>query len=180
MTAQAMLASTGLHDEHEAWYAEASAMELEERDFDVAATAQLPTDLFHAEAADLDPEFECEYEDWKQWLFDRDDLTHLLVIEQSCLNGMLLPWDQRGARLMTAPLEPLALAGRFFARCPRHVAAYLANYVYWFVRCERARRRGSPNWTPRMPLPPERFEFDGSRESAKRNWAYRWAWQGEL
>lgn len=155
-------------------------MEIEGRDFDVANAAELPTELFcHAEAADLDPEFECEHEDWMQWLFDGDDMTHLLVIEQSCSNGVLLPWDQRGARLMTAPLEPLALAGRFFARCPRHVAAYLANYVYWLVRCERARRRGSPNWTPRMPLPPERCEFDGSRESAKRNRAYRWAWQGE-
>lgn len=174
MTAQAMLASTGLHDEHEAWYAEASAMELEERDFDVANAAELPTDLFcHAEAADLDPEFECEYEDWKQWLFDRDHLTHLLIIEQSCTNGVVLPWDQRGARLLTAPLEPLALAQRFFTRPPRHVTAHLAHYVYWLVRCERARRRGSPNWTPRMPLPPSRVGRESIQAGEPGRWAYR-------
>lgn len=174
MISQCLQPATGPHDEHVAWYGEACAMDLEKRDFDVADAAQLPTDLFcHAVAADLDPQLEREYEDWKQWLFDGDDLTHLLVIEQSCSNGVLLPWDQRGARLMTAPLEPMALAGRFFARCPRHVAAYLAHYVYWLVRCERARRRGSPIWTPRMPLPPERFVFDGSRESARQNWACR-------
>lgn len=152
-----MPAVTSPHDEQQAWYEEAGAMELEERDFDVADAAQLPTDLFcHAEAADLDGDFADEYEDWKLWLFYGDDMTHLLVIEQSCSNGVLLPWDQRGARLMTAPVEPLSLVARFFAQCPRHVAAHLANYVYWLVRCERARRRGSPNWTPRTPLTPER------------------------
>lgn len=148
--------ATELQDQQYAWIAEALAIVLEKRDFDVAGAAELPTELLcHSQAARLDPDFDAQYETWLNWLFDVDHPMHLLVMEQSCADGVLLPWDFRGARLLTAPLDDVARVNQFFAQCPRHVAARLVLYVYWLLRCERTRRRGSPNWSPRMPLPPE-------------------------
>ena len=147
---------TDLQDERSAWVAEAFAIVLEERDFDVACAAELPPELFfHSQAATLDPDFAAQHEGWLAWLFDVDDLTHLLVMEQSCSDGVVLPWGLRGARVLTAPLDDVIRVNQFLARCPRHVAARLVMYVYWLLRCERTRRRGNPNWSPRMPLPPE-------------------------
>ena len=135
-------------DKRQAWYAEAFAMEIEGGDFDVAGAACLPTELFcHIEAANLDLQFSTTYADWMSWLFEVDDMTHLLIIEQSCTNGVLLTSDLRDTRVLTAPVEPLALVTRFFSQCPRHVAVHLAHYVFWFVRSERGRRRGTVHWS---------------------------------
>ncbi len=144
-----------------AWYDEAFAMSIEPRDFGVAEAADLPTELLsHIEAATLDPNFDADYEKWTTWLYEVDiPALLLLVIEQCCSEGLLLPRDQRDTRISNAPIESVALAAKFFAKCPRHVAAYIGHYNYWLVRCERARRRGTPHWTPRMP-----FNLEPSRD----------------
>jgi hypothetical protein len=94
----------------DAWYEEAAAMDVLGRDWDVGACADLPVEHFylHSEAAELDSDFADKAIEWREFIYDSEvpGLT-LLVIEQSCANGVLLPWDQRGVRLLSAPWEGL-------------------------------------------------------------------------
>lgn len=135
------------------WYEEADAMGdgLEVRDFEMADCSELPHRLFHhTTAAQADPEFQREYREWFEYIFEGDDQCLLLVIEQSCTDGELLPWDMRAVRLQSAPPTVLSQWHWMLGACPRHVLVHLANYVFWLVRSERARRLGSPNWSPPM------------------------------
>lgn len=127
-----------------------------EGDFDVAAAAELPDEL-HAFVvqADADPNFTTELDEWFDHLMSADEHTLMLALEQSCHLGVLLPWDLRGVRLKTLPASTLAALHRLIDACPRHVLVHLAHYVYWLLRSERARRRGSPEWSPLLPLAPE-------------------------
>lgn len=139
------------------WYAEAQAMSdaMEQCDFDVAEAAELPHELsHHAVAATEDDDFDEQFSEWWDYLFEGDDQCILLAIEQSCDEGVLLPWDMRAVRLQTLPSERLAQLHWVFDSCPRHVLVHVANAAYWLVRAERARRRGLPHWSPSMALPP--------------------------
>lgn len=135
-------------------------MEVLGRDWDVGACADLPVEHFylHAEAAELDSDFADKSIEWREFIYDSEvpGLT-LLVVEQSCANGVLLPWDQRGVRLLSAPWEGLLRLDRFNRACPRHVAAFVAHELYWVVRSERARRTGSPHWSPRFSKTAARY-----------------------
>ncbi len=144
-------------DDRDPWEAEALAMAegLRAGDFEVAEAAELPDELLaHAEAAALDPEFGRELDEWFEHLMSADEHTLMLALEQSCHLGVLLPWDMRGVRLATLPSHTLAALHRLIEACPRHVLVHLAHYVYWLLRSERARRRGSPEWSPSLSLPP--------------------------
>lgn len=144
-------------DRRDPWYAEAQAMRdnIEDRDFDVAGAAEMPNQLaHHALAAEEDDSFDEEFDEWWTWLFEGDDTCLLLAIEQSCDEGILLPWDMRAVRLKTVPRERLAQLHWLLGSCPRHVLVHLVLYAYWTVRSERARRRGSPHWSPSMSKPP--------------------------
>lgn len=135
------------------WYAEADAMELRANDFDVADSAELPAELsHHAIAAELDPDFDQEFDAWLEWLMQ--DPEALLVLEQCSTEGILLPWDMRGARLLTAPADAIDRLHWFWDHCPKHLYVILSHYVFWLVRAERARRRSTPDWSPRSALPP--------------------------
>lgn len=66
-----------------------------DRDYDVAAAAQLPIELaHHVIAADEDPDFADEFREWSEYVVEGDGCL-MLAIEQSCDEGMLLPWDMR-------------------------------------------------------------------------------------
>jgi hypothetical protein len=144
-------------DKRDPWYAEAQAMmeNMESRDYVVADAAELPDELSaHGLAAEDDDDFCDQFEEWWDWLCEGEDWCLLLAIEQSCDQGVLLPWDMRAVRLKTLPRERLAQLHWFLESCPRHILVHLVLYTYWAVRSERARRRGSPLWSPSMPKPP--------------------------
>ncbi len=142
-----------LDDDRDPWYAEAEAIELDTRDFDVAEAAELPLALsHHVTAAELDDDFEIQRDEWLEKLYA--DIVTLLVLEQCCAEGVLLPWDMRGARLLSAPQEAIGALHQFWGDCPRHVVVHIAHYVFWLMRAERSRRRGTPHWTPQSALPP--------------------------
>lgn len=139
------------------------AMEISQADFAVADAAELPLELSHFEAAaEADKDFDASVEEWLEWLFERDVAfgcpVVFLALEQSAHDGMLLPWGMRGVRLAEAHAEVIDTLHFFWSHCPKHVAAHLTNYVYWLVRSERGRRRGTPHWSTRSPLPPEQPE----------------------
>lgn len=140
------------NDESDRWYDEAHAVSngLEPRDFDMADCAELPHEFsHHSTAAAEDDEFQTEYREWFEYLFEGDDQCLLLAIEQSCNDGMLLPWDMRAVRLRTAPPVILSQLHMLLGACLRHVLVRLVNYVYWLVRLERARRRAGQTERPR-------------------------------
>ena len=144
-------------DQRDPWHAESDAFAdgVEPGDFEVAEAAEPPDELEDAaDAAALDPDFDRELDEWLDHLLTDDDQTLMLALEQSCHLGVLLPWDMRGVRLATLPPGTLAALHRLLEACPRHVLVHLAHYVYWLMRSERARRRGSPEWSPSMPMPP--------------------------
>lgn len=165
-------------DDRDPWDAEAEAITagMEGRDYDVANAADLPAELIgHAEAADADPDFEQQFAEWLEYLHDWHDCGLMLAMEQSCHEGILLPWDMRGRRLETLPDDLLARLHRVFDDCPRHVLVHLVHYVYWLVRSERARRRGSPDWSPNLAMPPP--PIDDERDRAFRpmtSWPRHW------
>jgi len=105
-------------------------------------------------AAAEDDDFDEQFSEWWDYLFEGDDQCLLLAIEQSCDAGVLLPWDMRAVRLQTLPRERLAQLHWVFDSCPRHILVHVVNAAYWLVRVERARRRGLPHWSPTMPKPP--------------------------
>lgn len=145
-------------DPRDPWHAEAEAFAEHQDggDWDVAASAELPTELqHHALAAELDPGFEDAFSEWLDYLVDADEHTLMLAIEQSCNDGVLLPWGMRAVRLESLPAHTLARLHWLLGACPRHVLVHLVLYVYWLMRSERARRRGSPEWSPSLPLWPE-------------------------
>lgn len=144
-----------VHCHAEAWYAEANAIAYDWGDVDVADAAELPDDVMDTiSAADDDPNFQTEYDEWLEHVLGGDDQALTLAIEQCSDNGVILPPDLRGTRLQTAPLELQHRLDRFLIFCPPYVAVYVMHWVYWLVRSERTRRRGNPHWHPRLPLPP--------------------------
>lgn len=165
-------------DDGEAWWAEAVASldGIERRDYEVAEAAELPEELSaHVEAAALDPDFGAEFDEWLEHLLNHDDPTVTLALEQSCELGVLLPWDMRGVRLATAPAETLSALHRLLEACPRHVVVHLAHYVYWLLRSERARRRGSPRWSPSLQLAPTpSWMQDPPAFKPMKSWPRRW------
>ena len=146
-------------------------MELCADDYAVADCAALPAELSeHRVAADSDDEFDPEIIEWLEFLLQ--DATVLLALEQCSNEGVLLPWDMRGVRLITAPDESIAQLHRFWDHCPKHAYVILSHYVFWLVRAERGRRRGRPDWSPKSALPPaaevERAIFRPSRLVVRR------------
>ncbi len=165
-------------DYRDPWHAEAQAWTYGHsyRDHEVACAAELPEELSaHAIAAQLDPDFDTQLNEWITHLYEAEIHTLMLAIEQSCDNGVLLPWDMRGVRLGSLPPETLAQLHWLLGACPRHVLAHLVHYVYWVMRSERARRRGSPKWSPSLPLPPVPWwEEDEPAFKPMRSWPRRW------
>jgi hypothetical protein len=164
-------------DDRDPWEAEALAFADGQRegDFEVAAAAEMPDELrAFVIQAEVAPNFTTEFDEWLDHLLSADEHTLMLALEQSCHLGVLLPWDLRGVRLATLPAATLAALHRLIDVCPRHVLVHLAHYVYWLLRSERARRRGSPEWSPSLPLAPEP---DWAREppafKAIRDWPAR-------
>ncbi|MBE7416703.1 MAG: hypothetical protein HS128_02960 [Ideonella sp.] len=144
--------SDALAEAYDSWVDEALAIVIDESDLGVARAAELPDELEHlAHQAAEDADFEAELEEWLEWVFDMSgwDPCLPLALEQSCDAGVLLPWDMRGARLMTMPTETGPLLDYLWRSCPRHVAAHLCLFVYWMIRSERSRRLGTPHWSPR-------------------------------
>ena len=162
----------------DSWYAEgdAAAAGISERDYDVAYAAELPVELsHHALAAAADADFVAERNAWFEYLHAGNDLTLMVAIEQCCHEGALLPWDMRGVRLKALPHAVLAQLHRFLDSCPRHVLVHLAHHVYWLIRSERARRRGSPEWSTSLPLPPlPAWDQDEPSFRPMRRWPARW------
>jgi len=97
----------------------------------------------------------------------------LLVLEQCCdKDGLLLPWDMRGVRLRSAPPEGIADVHFLWEFCQREVYIKLTQRVFWMVRSERARRRGTPEWSPKDSLPRLKEEpafFRPSRLTVRRH-----------
>lgn len=168
---------TSCDDQRDPWFAEAEAFAAnnEQRDYDVANAADLPEDLqdFAIDAAE-DDDFSDTLDEWFDYLLDGDDLVLMLALEQSCSEGMLLPWDMRAVRLKTLPEARLAQLHWIFNSCPEHVLVFLAKSVYWIVRSERARRRGAPHWSPNMPLPPMDPSDLVPAFKPMRSWPRRW------
>ena len=145
-------------DERDPWQAEgdAIAMGLAERDHDVAGAALLPDELAdYCAEGDEDEDFAESFEQWGTWVLEAaEDQCLALAIEQSCAEGALLPWDMRGVRLQSVPADTLARLHWFFDHCPRHVLVHVVHYMYWLIRSERARRRGTTHWSTKSPRPP--------------------------
>lgn len=164
-------------DARDPWFAEAEAFTdgHGQRDYDVANAAQLPEDLedFSFEAAE-DASFSATLNEWFDYLNEGDDHVLMLAMEQSCSEGILLPWDMRAVRLKTLPDARLAQLHWIFRSCPPHVLAYLALSAYWIVRSERARRRGSPDWRPSMPKPPMTPGDMAPAFKPMRSWPRHW------
>lgn len=138
-----------------AWYAEACAMALSQPDFEAASAAELPDELaHHAHAANADDQFSALEDEWLNFLYGECFPEVLLGLEQSCHDGILLPWDMRGVRLQGIPDDALSKLHFFWRECPAHVAAYVMLQVYWLVRIERARRTGRPDWSCRGLVAP--------------------------
>jgi hypothetical protein len=165
-------------DDRDPWQAEAEAFAENQYsgDWEVAAAAELPNELHHhVLTAELDPRFEDEFDEWLDYLIDADEHTLMLAIEQSCDDGMLLPWDMRAVRLDSLPADTLARLHWLLGACPRHVLVHLVLYVYWLTRSERARRRGSPVWWPSLPLWPEpEWQKEPPAFKPMRSWPRRW------
>ena len=132
----------------EAWQTEERSLGegLSADTFDMADCVELPSELCaHAEAADADLTHADGFSEWLTYLSER---SLLLAVEQSCdADGLMLAWDMRAVRLQTLPPAMLGKLHFFFDRCPRHTRAMLVHRVFWLVRFERIRRRGSPVWT---------------------------------
>lgn len=139
-------------DDRDPWWAEAEAMEFCEGDFAVADCAELPVGLEDAVSLAEDFDWTDDYEEWLGVLLEDNCLA--LALEQSCHEGIALPWDMRGSRLGTAPEEVLFKLHMFWDECSPAAAVRLQVFVYWLVRCERARRRGNAYWSPKLPMPP--------------------------
>lgn len=171
------MAAADSADRRDPWLAEADAFadNVEQRDYDVANAAQLPEEQWDlaCDAAD-DEGFDQKFDEWFDYLFEGEDLILMLALEQSCSEGILLPWDMRAVRLATLPEARLAQLHWIFKSCPEHVLAYLAKSVYWIVRSERARRRGAPHWTPQMSKPPLDPSECVPAFKPMRSWPQRW------
>ena len=82
---------------------------------------------------------------------------------------------RNGWTLATLPPGTLAALHRLLEACPRHVLVHLAHYVYWLMRSERARRRGSPEWSPSMPMPPvPGWQQEPPAFKPMKSWPRRW------
>jgi len=125
---------------------EAIVQGLDDHVYELAACVECPAELgAHRDAADADPAFLDDHEEWFAYVHNRG---LLLPVEQSCSSeGMLLVWDMRAVRLQTLPPGLLSGLHFFFEKCPRHTQAMLVHYTFWLVRFERIQRRGTPSWT---------------------------------
>ena len=77
-------------DERDPWYAEAQGMtdHMEDCDFAVAEAAELPYELaHHATSAEEDDDFNDQFEEWWNYLFEGDDRCLLLAIGQVSLGA---------------------------------------------------------------------------------------------
>ena len=82
-----------------------------------------------------------------------EDTIVLLVLEQCSAEGVLLPPDLRGSRIMSAPWGAVAKPDLCLTRASAHEISHMALTVFWLVRAERARRRCTPDWSPLAGLP---------------------------
>lgn len=140
------------------WLAEADRIFPDDEDWAAASCAELADELLHHQlAADADPSFEDELDDWDLYVFQCD---LRLPLEQSCHQGILLPMGQRAMRLVSCPESMMNPLRFFFSDCPRYVQSYIALYNYVAVRSERVKRTGNPDWRPETALPtPEEHAF---------------------
>lgn len=84
-----------------------------------------------------------EVEDWLVRLTD-SNAPLLFLVEQCCHDGELLDRQLRATRLAKFPLPWIAACEEAIASVSPDYADELFFLVYWSVRIERARRRGTP------------------------------------
>ena len=70
-------------------------------------------------------------------------LPILFLIERCCHDGELLGRDLRETRLARFPLDTAIACERAIASVPLEIAESTFFLIYWAVRIERARRKGS-------------------------------------
>lgn len=135
------------------WLKEAECIDVfDHRSGEVARAAEYPPELDEARDAALEDRktFLAASHEWAEFVREATKPRALMYlgIEQSCSEGILLPWDMRAVRLWTAPPVLLAKLHAYWRLCPWYVADLQAHFIYWLVRAERARRLGAPHWSP--------------------------------
>lgn len=152
------------------WVEESERYGFADGDDDTVACAELADELaWHEDLAGDDPEYHQDLVDWTDYVFDHD---LMLPLEQSCYEGVLLPTDQRAIRLETCPETFLKPLRWFFELCPEHVKSRIALDFYLLIRIDRARRSGSPEWSPlKATANPEPHAFFTAPRLSFRNYA---------
>ena len=154
-------------DERDPWVVESDLIAFNRDDFEVADCAEWRCNDARGEGFrnvhDLPPEDHDEFREWVDVLLD--DTCAVLALEQSCHEGVLLPWDMRAVRLATVPRDALQRLHLMWDAISAELRFALAFYVYWLTRAERARRTGKPDWSPRAPMPPAEQEHAFFRPS---------------
>lgn len=128
------------------WFDESLRYQFDEFDLLTVECAELAEELhLHDWMARGDDDFYEKFGEWVGYVYDHE---LALPLEQSCSEGVLLPSDMRAIRLQTCPEVWLRPLRWFFEICPVHIKSYVALYFHTLNRIERARRTGSPEWSP--------------------------------
>lgn len=134
------------------WLEEAELIDFDERSIAVANAAEWSEELWDASLeAHSDPQYEQLHDEWLDHLTMATEPFGLMLlgIEQSCHEGILLPWDMRAVRLWSAPPELLTKLHTYWRLCPWYIAELQSYSIYWLVRAGRGRRSGRPDWSPK-------------------------------
>ena len=70
----------------------------------------------------------------------------------------VLPPQLRETRLQHFSPSQRIAAEKFLDAIPDDISMSVLRYIYWFVRIERAKRTGSPQFNPKRPLVVEGLE----------------------
>ena len=130
-----------------AWVVECLSCFPEYQHYAAAACAEeLADELWYLqELAEKDEDFDYLLDEWGEFIEE----NHILVLlEQSCDEGVMLSEDQIYLRLKYCPREWLAPFETLLQQCPKHVLAYLMQRHYLAVRMDRSDRFGKPDWRP--------------------------------
>jgi hypothetical protein len=135
----------------DAWWDELELFEYDEEDLDITKCADLADELVaHKLWAETDVNFQHSLERWNWFILER---TIWLPLEQCCCQGVLLPREQIALRLKTCPKKLRDSLNYLFGHCPTHVKHHLALQYWLWMRIERVKRSGTPEWRPDKPPP---------------------------
>jgi hypothetical protein len=139
----------------DAWVDEAEQFQFNTDDIELAVGAELAEELeLFVIQAEEDENYYDKLEHWHLYLLE---YGLGVALEQCCYEGALLPTGQLELRVNSCPREMLGHLTYFFSRCPAHVKHHLAMYYWTWVRLDRARRTGNPDWRPDKPPPREPY-----------------------